>query len=111
MAVHMPVLASVVGNQMGFRSDVLAQNRGQGGHGDLVHDHGAGAARGAIHQRENLHLVVVAAALDLSAGLAADEGFVALDNAALAAERGKVAGAHGFPDTVRQKPSGFVLDL
>ena len=77
----------------------------------MVQDRGASAARGAIYERENLHLVMIAAALHFRAGLTADERFVALHNAALAAERGKVAGAHGFADTVRQEPRRLVLDF
>ena len=47
----------------------------------------------------------------LHARLATDESLVNLNNAALATERSKRAGAHRFADAVSEKPGRLVGDL
>ena len=51
-------------------------------------------------------ILVAVAALLFRAFLPAEKGFVALEDAASAAHRGKAASPHGFTDTVADKPSG-----
>src|SRR5690606_17753881 len=73
-------------------------------------DHRASLAGFTINQRQNLHLVMESALL-LDTFQLADEGFIHFNDAAVAAKRGEVAGAHGFTDTVSEKPRALILDF
>lgn len=109
------VLARFVGHDMRLVLDILFQDRRQIGSLERVHDHAPGAPGVAIHQRENLVLVVEAPALLVAARLdravVADEGFVNLDDPAIATEGGEIARAHGLADAVGEKPCGLVSHL
>ena len=99
-----------VSHHRGFAVNVRLHDRHQRSSTHVVHNHAARAARGTVHQRQHLHLVVEGPLL-LRAFNPADESLVHLNDAATTAERCEIARAHGFPDTVREKPRRIILDF
>ena len=110
IVVQLAILTSFVGVDGGFLGDVRAQDGDQGGLTQVFDNNGLGAASGAIHQRQNLVLVVAAAGSLGFFVLDADESLIHLNNAAIRAQPGRAIGAHRFADTVRHEPSGFQGD-
>ena len=108
------VLACFISHQPRFTGEVLIHQRPDGAGFEVVYDHAPHLAGLAIHQRQYLVFVSVAASLFLVLGfdglVVADEGLVNLDRAAVSTERGQVARAHGLSDPVAHKPSGLESD-
>ena len=75
----------------------------------------AGAARAVIDQRQNLHLLnprrIGMRGGRPGVGIAADEGLIRRNVAAVTAERGQLARTHGLADAMREKPRGLVGGL
>lgn len=110
LAADVEVVTGLVRHQAGFAGRVLPQDRREGRGLQVIDDHAKGAARLTVNEGHQLQLVMVGAPHGL-AGFMADEGLIDLDGDALATERGKLTGAHGLADTVRQEPGRLVLDL
>lgn len=84
--IHMLVLASLVGHDSCLAGDVFLQGREQGLGFEVIHDHAPSLAAGAIHQGENLVLVIVTTPLLLTLWflgvVMANKGFIQFDSAA-----------------------------
>lgn len=104
------ILACFVGHDARFVRDVLLQDRDNGLGLNVLHMDATNASA-ALDKRQDGVLVGIAPALLLTfrlhALLLADEGFVGLDNAAIAAHRREIASAHCLADAMAHKPCGF----
>jgi len=103
------VLHGFIGVYGGFFGDVRLQDRQQCLDFQIIDNDGLGAARGAVNQRQNFHLVANATAHRL-VRFTTNEGFVNFNNATTSTERAKGVVAHCFPDAVRHEPSGSQRD-
>jgi hypothetical protein len=100
------VLLGFVGVERCFLGHVVADDRHQSGHFQIIHNHAFCLASGAVNKGQHFHLVMVCRAFD-AARFAANEGFVNLDNATARAKARKGIVAHGFTDTVGHEPCRF----
>jgi len=99
------VAVGLIGHDVAFARDVLANDRNNLFLGRVLNMEAAGAA---FALNEGQHGVLMAgASADLETVLAADVGFVDLDDRARAAHRSKRAISHSLANAVSKKPSGF----
>src|SRR3546814_2951098 len=95
-------------HERGSAIDVRNERRADGVGVDIGDVERAGAAT-ALDECDNFFLLGGLAAKAVAL-LAADKGFVGLDNLAGAAERTFAGGLHGLADAVATEPRGFVAD-
>src|SRR3546814_17163646 len=93
-------------HERGSAIDVRNERRADGVGVDIGDVERAGAAT-ALDECDNFFLLGGLAAKAVAL-LAADKGFVGLDNLAGAAERTFAGGLHGLADAVAHEPRGFV---
>src|SRR5450432_41698 len=103
------VRAEFVGINGGGLTDIGVHDRAQssGGH---ARDMEAALFALAVHQRDNLHLVLVAVRAFLLLAFVAPKGFVHFDNAAARTKQTGTVAGHGFADAVGHEPCGLVSD-
>lgn len=111
LATNLAVHLGFVGHQARFAADVVENDRVNVGSGAVLDMEPAALAALTVNESDNSALVS-GAATGSNAALEADVRLVNFDRATARTERGgKIAGAHGFADTVGEEPSALVLDF
>ena len=107
LATNFDIDPGFIRHQAGVSSDLRFEDGAKGG-GRNVGDMERAFLAIALDQGNNLHFVLIPAiAFALFAGIA-PVGFIDFDCTTVAAERRSAAVRHGFAQTMRHEPSGFI---